>query len=96
MQTKISTKTGLTAGAGLGLAPVLVWVLSLFGVEMPGEVAAAVAGLLALAVAYFVPAKSGKYVEDPDQDWDRETFGSMGDYADQDNTEIIELENRGV
>lgn len=96
MEAKVSAKTGLTAGAGLGVAPILIWLLSMFGVDMPPEVAAAIAGLLAVAVAYFVPAKSGKYVEDPDQDWNGDDFGSMGNYSDQENTEIIELENRGV
>jgi hypothetical protein len=57
-----SGKTVLTGGTGVVVAPIIIWVLSLFGIEMPPEVAAGIAGLLALAVAYFVPAKSGKYV----------------------------------
>lgn len=57
-----SGKTVLTGGAGIAVAPIIVWVLGLFGVEIPPEVAAGIAGLLAMAVAYFVPAKSGKYV----------------------------------
>ena len=57
-----SGKTVITGGTGVVVAPIIIWVLSLFGIEMPAEVAAGIAGLLALAVAYFVPAKSGKYV----------------------------------
>lgn len=57
-----SGKTVITGGTGIAVAPIIVWVLGLFGVEVPAEVAAAIAGLLATAVAYFVPAKSGKYV----------------------------------
>lgn len=57
-----SGKTVLTGATGIAVAPIIVWVLSLFGVEIPAEVAAGIAGLLAAAVAYFVPAKSGKYV----------------------------------
>lgn len=57
-----SGKTVLTGATGIAVAPIIVWVLGLFGVDIPAEVAAAIAGLLAAAVAYFVPAKSGKYV----------------------------------
>ena len=77
-----SGKTVLTGGAGIAVAPIIVWVLSLFGIEIPAEVAAGIAGLLAAAVAYFVPAKSGKYVNAPgDEGWDRRIDGSMADYA---------------
>ena len=57
-----SGKTVLTGATGIAVAPIIVWVLGLFGVDIPAEVAAAIAGLLSAAVAYFVPAKSGKYV----------------------------------
>jgi L-lactate permease len=49
------------AGAGLGgiaLAPLIVWLVGLAGVEMPGEVAAIASGLIALAVGYFVPERT--------------------------------------
>ena len=77
-----SGKTVLTGGTGVVAAPVIIWVLGLFGLEVPAEVAAGIAGLLALAVAYFVPAKSGKYVTGSgDEGWDRRIDGSMADYA---------------
>ena len=87
-----SGKTVLTGGAGIAVAPILIWVLGLFGVELPAEVAAAIAGLLAAAVAYFVPAKSGKYVNAPgDEGWDSRIDGSMADYATED--EAVEVED---
>lgn len=60
--------TGAVGGiSGVGLAPLIVWMLAQFGLEMDAETAAVAGGLLgALAstiIAYFVPAKSGKYVE---------------------------------
>ena len=77
-----SGKTVLTGATGIAVAPIIVWVLGLFGVDIPAEVAAAIAGLLAAAVAYFVPAKSGKYVATVDDvGWDRRIDGSMADYA---------------
>ena len=77
-----SGKTVLTGATGIAVAPIIVWVLGLFGVDIPAEVAAAIAGLLSAAVAYFVPAKSGKYVATVDDvGWDRRIDGSMADYA---------------
>ena len=77
-----SGKTVLTGATGIAVAPVIVWVLGLFGVDIPAEVAAAIAGLLSAAVAYFVPAKSGKYVATVDDvGWDARIDGSMADYA---------------
>ena len=87
-----SGKTVLTGATGIAVAPIIVWVLSLFGVEIPPEVAAGIAGLLAAAVAYFVPAKSGKYVTGPgDEGWDRRIDGSMANYATED--EAVEVED---
>jgi hypothetical protein len=37
---------GAGAGAGIMVAPVLVWICAQFGVEMPAEVAASLGGLL--------------------------------------------------
>lgn len=62
MDAKPSGKTGLTVVAG-AVVTVLVWVATTQGVDVPAEVAAAVTTILAAVVAYFVPAKSGKYVE---------------------------------
>ena len=71
MASKISAKTGATAGAGtisgVSLAPLIIWILGQFGVDMPPEVAAVAGGLIAAAaatvIAWVVPAKSGKYVD---------------------------------
>ena len=87
-----SGKTVLTGATGIAVAPIIVWVLGLFGVDIPAEVAAAIAGLLAAAVAYFVPAKSGKYVTTVDDaGWDARIDGSMADYATED--EAVEVED---
>ena len=84
-----SGKTVLTGATGIAVAPIIVWVLGLFGVDIPAEVAAAIAGLLAAAVAYFVPAKSGKYVATVDDaGWDARIDGSMADYATEDEPEL--------
>lgn len=71
MPPKISAKTGATAGvgtvSGVSLAPLIVWILGQFGIDMPPEVAAVAGGLIAAAtatvIAWAVPAKSGKYVD---------------------------------
>ena len=87
-----SGKTVLTGATGIAVAPIIVWVLGLFGVDIPAEVAAAIAGLLSAAVAYFVPAKSGKYVAAVDDaGWDARIDGSMADYATED--EAVEVED---
>lgn len=86
-----SGKTVLTGATGIAVAPIIVWVLGLFGVDIPAEVAAAIAGLLSAAVAYFVPAKSGKYVAAPgDEGWDNRIDGSMADYATEDEAVDVE------
>ena len=68
---KPSGKTKLTGAvggiSGVGLAPLIVWILGQFGNDMPPEVAAIVGGLIAgvasTVIAWLMPAKSGKYVE---------------------------------
>lgn len=46
----------VAAGGAAGAAAVLVvWVLSLFGVDMPAAAAAALATILAFAAGYFAP-----------------------------------------
>ena len=47
-----------SAGAAGALTVVLVWVLSLFGVEIPSEVAAAVTIIIAFAAGYIRPSGS--------------------------------------
>lgn len=46
------------AAAGLGgaAAVLIVWVIGLFGVELPPEVAGAITTVVGFAVAYLVPA----------------------------------------
>lgn len=58
------TPTNKVAAAGIGgaIAVVLVWVTGLFGVDMPGEVAAAFTVILAFAAGYFTRERSGQGV----------------------------------
>lgn len=94
MASKISAKTGATAGAGtisgVSLAPLIIWVLGQFGVDMPPEVAAVAGGLIAAAaatvIAWVVPAKSGKYVDT--EPWVIE--GEASSLEDLDPNEVIE------
>lgn len=53
----------VAAGGAAGAASILiVWLLSMFGVEVPSEAAAALATLLGFAAAYMVPDGTGKRV----------------------------------
>ena len=71
MNTKVSGKTAITGAAslpsGIALAPVIVWLFAMSGVEIPAEVAAALGGIIAAIAAFFVawlvPAKEGTYVD---------------------------------
>ena len=99
MVKNISGKTGATgatgAVSGASIAPLIIWILGQFGIDMPPEVAAIVGGLVgtiaATLIAWLVPATSGTYVhvgepvEDYDEsdelDWDNSELGSMADYA---------------
>lgn len=63
MNPKVSAKTGITATGSTGGAIIIVWLLSLFGIEIEEYVAVAIAGLIAGVIGYFVPAKSGKYID---------------------------------
>lgn len=62
MDAKPSTKTGLTVIAG-AIVTVLAWIASLNHIEVPAEVASAITTIIAGGIGYFLPAKSGKYVE---------------------------------
>lgn len=85
MSTRISTKTSTTGGAGLasgvGLAPLIIWILGQAGVDMPPEVAAIAGGLIAAAVttviAWLMPAKQGKHVDT--EPWVLEPVGELVD-----------------
>lgn len=61
MNNSISTKTTLTGLTGAGIS-VLIYVVSLLGADMPPEVAAGIVTIAMALIAYFVPAKQGKYV----------------------------------
>ena len=54
---KPDRKVGAGALAG-ALAIILIWVISLFGVEVPGAVGAAIATVFGFLTAYFVPTPS--------------------------------------
>lgn len=59
---KPSAKTGATTGAGVVIAPILIWIAGLFGVEIPAEVAVLLGGAAAAVVAWLMPAKSGSKI----------------------------------
>lgn len=71
MAKNISGKTGITgaagAASGVGFAPLIIWILALWGIEMDPATAAVAGGLISTVVttilAWVVPAKSGKYVD---------------------------------
>lgn len=82
MSAQPSAKTGFTILGG-AITTVLVWIATEFtGIQVPAEVAAALTTIVAGLIAWFVPAKSGTYVENPDLDWSTDQ-GSMADYADE-------------
>lgn len=58
---RVSGKTATTGAAGAAVI-VLVWVLSLAGIDMPGEVASALVLLVTTALQYALPVRAkGKY-----------------------------------
>ncbi|GAA1645758.1 hypothetical protein GCM10009700_35190 [Brevibacterium sanguinis] len=87
MANTVSGKTGITGASsvisGAAVAPLVIWILAMFGVDVPADVAAIIGGLLAAGgatlIAWLVPAKSGKYVDttpwDVDVTDDGETEG---------------------
>lgn len=89
MATKISGKTGATAGVGTvtgaGLAPLIVWILNLNGIDIDPATAAVLGGLIgqvaSFLIAWLVPAKSGKYVDT--EPWVYEPADN-GDSAEED------------
>jgi len=55
-RSHMPTRKVTAAGAvGIPAATILAWVLSINGIQMPPEVAAAAGGLLSTLIAYFVP-----------------------------------------
>lgn len=57
----ISNKTAVTGLSGTAVV-LLVYLVGLFGVELPAEIAAAVVTLVTALIGYLLPAKSGRYV----------------------------------
>jgi predicted phage tail protein len=82
-----SAKTGYTVLGG-AVVTILVWIVTAFsGVEVPAEVAAAAATLVAGAIALLVPAKSGTnvdYAPDPDAAYEIEGEAPEGDIVEGD------------
>ena len=62
MNSKISNKTALTGVAGAGVT-IVIAAFGAFGINITGELAAAIITVVTFAIAYFFPAKSGKYVD---------------------------------
>lgn len=62
MSPNVSTKTTLTGVAGAGVT-IVIAIFGAFGIDITGELAAAIITVVTFAIAYFVPAKSGKYVD---------------------------------
>lgn len=54
-QGKMPSKKVASGGLAGGLSILLVWALNELGMEVPAEVAAAIATLVSFAVGYFVP-----------------------------------------
>lgn len=50
---KPSSSTVASIGIGIPLATILAWVIAQFGIEMPGEVQAAVGAVVSAAIGYF-------------------------------------------
>lgn len=71
MAKNISGKTGTTgavgAVSGVGLAPLIIWALAQFGIEMDAATAAVAGGLLTTVattlLAWLMPATSGRHVD---------------------------------
>lgn len=57
-----SSKTVLTGATGAAVT-LIVYVGQMFGLEIPVEIATAALTVATFLIAYFVPAKSGRYVD---------------------------------
>ena len=56
-----SSKTVLTGATGAAVT-LIVYIGQMFGLEIPVEIATAALTVATFLIAYFVPAKSGRYV----------------------------------
>lgn len=101
MNANISQKTSLT-GAGGALATVIIFIADTFGYEMDPGIAAAIVTIITVALAYFLPAKSGKYVakarndemELTEQEWEDFIGYASGDEGDEDDEDVSEPRHR--
>lgn len=50
---KPSSSTVASVGIGIPLATILAWVIGQFGIEMPGEVQAAIGAVVSAVIGYF-------------------------------------------
>lgn len=57
-----SSKTVLTGASGAGVT-LIVYVCSMFGFEVPVEIATAALTVITFVIAFFIPATSGRYVD---------------------------------
>ena len=63
MNSTPSAKTNLTVLAGAIVTVITAVITSIWGVEISPELTAAAVTIVTGLIAYFVPAKSGKYVD---------------------------------
>lgn len=61
---KPSTSTVASVGIGVPLATIIAWIIGQFGIDMTGEVQAALGAVLSAAVGYFFTG--GKAVDTED------------------------------
>lgn len=61
---KPSTSTVASVGIGVPVATIIAWIIGQFGVEMPGEVQAAVGAVLSAVVGYFFTGGKAADTED--------------------------------
>lgn len=64
MNSNIPNTKVIAGGAAGALVSVLVWVVSLFGLDIPAEVAGALVVLVTFATSYFVPESKGQHTAD--------------------------------
>lgn len=65
---KPSNSTVASVGIGIPLATILAWIIGQFGIEMPGEVQAAVGAVVSAAIGYFFIGGKAADTEDDAND----------------------------
>lgn len=70
---KPSNSTVASVGIGVPLATIIAWVIGQFGLDMPGEVQAAVGAVISAIVGYFFV---GGRKADTDDDYDSQNAGA--------------------